>query len=207
MAWSSGTPPAACPVANPRSVVFGVVPPLVRGRATLPAALTWPAKDPRQTLDYTLDASGYLATTGATLVDARVSVDPSLAVETWRLAPAYAAFGSVVVYLGGGVDGASPIVSVTLLLIDAFGQAIQEIAPIVLPIALRTPAGLVPTSRDGAPAITDDSGAVLIDPTTGEPVFTFYDPPVLVDGGGVTLTDSAGVPLHLSYPSRPGAPF
>jgi hypothetical protein len=145
---------------NARRVVLDGFVPVPRGSLTsAPAALSWPAKDPEDVLDYELDISPVLAGNEKdTIATIDVTIQPS---ATGDLVLASSAVdGSVaVLWLTGGQAGT--VYSVQVTLGTTAGRTIGR--AIYLPV-LALVSGPPPVS-----ALTTSAGTILLD-QSGNPI-------------------------------------
>jgi hypothetical protein len=142
-----------------RVVLDGFVPTPLGSLATAPAALSWPAKDPGDVLDYEFDIAPALAGNDKdTIATLDVTIQPS-ATGDLTLASS-AADGSVaVLWLAGGQAGT--VYSVQVTIGTAAGRTIgRAIFLPVLALVSAAPPDSALTTADGA-AVTDQSGNAI----------------------------------------------
>jgi hypothetical protein len=142
-----------------RVVLDGFVPVLPGSTATVPATLSWPAKDPGDVLDCEFDISPALVGNEKdTIATIGVTIQPS---ATGDLTPnSSAADGSVVVlWLAGGQVGTMYSVQVTVGTTAGrtIGRAI--FLPVLALVSSAPPASALTTSDDTA--VTDQSGNAI----------------------------------------------
>jgi len=141
------------PSAARRVVLDGFLP-TPRGTAlTVPAPLSWPAKDPADTLDYEIDVSQALAgNEGDGITAVTVVVLPA-----GELLPdVVAADGEVaVLWFSGGVAGTTYVVTASI--VTTSGRAISR--AVLLPVQLLATAA----SPTVATALTTQAGSVVTD--------------------------------------------
>ena len=145
---------------NARRVVLDGFVPVPRGSiATAPAALSWPAKDPDDVLDYELDISPALAgheNDSITTID--VVIEPSAAGDLALTSTGGDGTVAVLWFAGGQVG---TVYSVQVTLGTAAGRTIgRAIYLPVLALALAQPPASV---------ITTDTGSLLLD-QNGNPI-------------------------------------
>lgn len=109
--------------------------------------LAWPAKDPADVLDYTIDASGWLADGGHIMLDCDAYADPSLSASGKTLNGPGNAPTSVTLTIAGGFSGSVPAVPFVLKL-EGGGRLVIAVH---LPVQGRitTPVGLTGSSASG----------------------------------------------------------
>jgi len=156
-------PTAAPQVVRPssaRRVVLDGFVPVPRGSlASAPAALSWPAKDPGDVLDYELDISPALAGNEKdTIATIDVTIQPS-ATGDLTLASAAADGGVAVLWLSSGQAGT--VYSVQVTIGTAAGRMIGR--------AIYLPVLALVSSTPPASALTTTSGTVVVD-ESGNPV-------------------------------------
>ena len=105
--------PRTWPLSDPRIVVLSDQPPMLRGRFVAPPGLTWPTKDPSETIVYGVDFARMLR--GQSVIQIDVSQTPanSLVIVQTKVV------GTIgMVRLSGGTAGQSAQVSMTATLSD-----------------------------------------------------------------------------------------
>ena len=136
--------------------------PVARGAAAVaPQPLTWPAKDPRDVLDYQLDIAPAIAgNDGDGIATIDIAISPSLPGDL-TLVSTQADGNSAVLWLSGGQVGTVYTVTATIGTVN--GRNIQRSVLLpVLPLsnlsvpatALLTDAGLVITDQNGNPVLS-----------------------------------------------------
>lgn len=142
-----------------RVVLDGFVPTIPGSLATVPAALSWPAKDPGDVLDYEFDISPALAGNDKdTIATVDVTIQPS-ATGDLTLASS-AADGSVaVLWLAAGLPGTVYSVQVTIgtMAGRTIGRAIY--LPVLALVSSAPPASALTTTAGAA--VTDQSGNAI----------------------------------------------
>lgn len=145
-----------------RRVVLDGFAPVARGVVpTVPAPLSWPAKDPADVLDYELDiAAALVGNEGDPIVTLQATVSPAAAGDL--TVTSLAADGSrAVFWFAGGQAGTTYVVQVSLA--TASGRTLGR--AVLLPVL-----GLA-TATAPASALTTDLGAVVTD-AQGNPILT-----------------------------------
>lgn len=144
-----------------RVAIVGGFDPPPRGFPTFaPPALAWPAKDPADTLDYTLDLSLALAgDTSDSVADVDVQIAPSEAGGV-SLVKTTADGAQAIIWLTGGFAGT--VYSVSVIVRTMSGRVVSR--SVLLPVdsltQLPVPA-MALTDQNGNP-ITDQSGGALL---------------------------------------------
>lgn len=116
----------------------------------------WPAKDPADVLDFTLNAAAWLSESGHTLQDCDAYADPTLTAGGKVLSGPGNVLTSVTLTIAGGVDGSVPIVPI-LLRLDGGNQLIVAVK---LPVQSRLPGRLVTPGTGSAALSAIDAEAV-----------------------------------------------
>lgn len=114
---------------------------------------SWPAKDPADVLDFTLNAAAWLAESGHTLLDCQPYADPTLSASGAVLTGPGNTKTAVTVTIAGGVNGSVPIIPM-LLKLDGGNQLMM---PVRLPVQSRLPGRLVTSGTGSAAASAIDA--------------------------------------------------
>ena len=152
-------PPHVFHPSNARLVLLDDFLPVPRGAAvTAPPALSWPAKDPGDVLDYQLDiAPALIGNEGDAIASLDVAITPNGPGDLALISTA-ADGASAVLWLGGGQAGTTYGLAVTVSTTN--GRAIARTirlpvlalsAPLPGDAGLDTEAGLGLTDENGAP--------------------------------------------------------
>lgn len=152
-------PPVVRPSSARRVVLDGFVPTPVGGLASAPAALSWPAKDPGDVLDYELDIRPALAGNEKDCIATiDVAILPS-ATGDLTLTSSAADGGVAVLWLAGGQAGTVYSVQVTIgtKAGRTIGRAI--FLPVLALVASMPPAGALTTT--GGFAVSDQFGNAI----------------------------------------------
>ncbi len=147
-------------------VLDGFVPGPRGGRTANPLSAvplpSWPAKDPGDVLDYQFDIAPALSgNDGDAVATLDVAISPSNPGDL-ALASAAADGARAVLWLSGGLAGT--IYSVTLTIGTQAGRVLSRTVLLpVLALATGSGGGSLSTGGSVSGALTDDSGALLVD--------------------------------------------